>query len=136
MRRFLIALLAGGALTALAVGVALRSELFDGTGGAPALSRDDVRQAQHQLKTKGLYDGRIDGVVGPQTADALRRYQRDSGLPETARLDAPTAERLTGAPSPGTPTPGAPSPGTPSDAGAGGAARTDGVGGRDARGRP
>ena len=57
----------------------------------PALSRDDVRQAQHRLKTKGLYDGRIDGVIGPQTREALRRYQKDNGLAETARLDAPTA---------------------------------------------
>jgi peptidoglycan hydrolase-like protein with peptidoglycan-binding domain len=120
MRRFVIALLTGGALTALAVGVALQSELFDGAGGAPALTRDDVRQAQHQLKVKGLYDGQIDGVVGPQTAEALRRYQRDNGLPETAALDPSTAGRLTGAPPP-----------TASDAGDGDATRNT-AGGRDA----
>ena len=100
MRRFLIAVVSGSALTMVALGVALRSDWLADTGGAPALSRDDVRQAQHQLKAKGLYDGRIDGVVGPATADALKRYQADNGLPATARLDPPTAERLTGRPVP------------------------------------
>src|SRR5262249_31966667 len=65
---------------------------------APALSRDDVRQARHRRQAHGLYDGKLDGVLGPATKDALRRFQRTSGLAETAELDPPTQERLAGAP--------------------------------------
>ena len=138
MRRLAIAVLAGGALLALGAGAALWSDLIGGAGGGPALTRDDVRQAQHRLKTKGLYDGRVDGVIGPATADALQRYQHAAGLPETARLDAPTAERLIGAKLPETlpeTLPGAP-PVTPSDAGASGQSRGAAAGGRDATAPP
>jgi peptidoglycan hydrolase-like protein with peptidoglycan-binding domain len=121
MRRLLVALVASAALVGVGAGVAFRSSWLDGSGGGPALSRDDVRQAQHHLKAKGLYDGRIDGVIGPQTREALRRYQQDNGLAETARLDAPTADRLTGGPVPS----------APADAGSSGVPRGVAPGGDD-----
>jgi peptidoglycan hydrolase-like protein with peptidoglycan-binding domain len=36
---------------------------------------------QHALRTRGVYAGPIDGVAGPATVDALRRFQLDAGLP-------------------------------------------------------
>jgi peptidoglycan hydrolase-like protein with peptidoglycan-binding domain len=120
MARQLVVLVAGLMLLGVGAGLALRSYRFDDAADGPALSRDDVRQVQHRLMAKGFYDGRVDGVIGPATREALRRYQKDNGLEETARLDAPTAERLTGPPVPGTPT----------DAGASGLTRDGEAAGR------
>lgn len=40
---------------------------------------------QRALKSLGYYDGRIDGIWGPRSADALRRFARASGLPSSNR---------------------------------------------------
>ncbi len=51
-------------------------------------------QAQERLKAAGLNPGPIDGVLGPQTRAALRRYQASQGLPATGALDAATQQAL------------------------------------------
>jgi rare lipoprotein A len=61
---------------------------------APALTPDQVKQAQEALKMDGLQPGPIDGVVGPRTRQALRAYQARAGLPQTGVLDDPTFHRL------------------------------------------
>jgi rare lipoprotein A len=61
---------------------------------APALTPDQVKQAQEALKLEGLYPGAIDGVVGPCTRQALRAYQAREGLPQSGFLDDPTFHRL------------------------------------------
>jgi peptidoglycan hydrolase-like protein with peptidoglycan-binding domain len=55
-----------------------------------------VQQAQRRLRDDGLYHGSIDGVLGPQTKQALRKFQKKNGLPETATLDQETVSKLTG----------------------------------------
>jgi len=42
---------------------------------APAKPQVDVYALQRKLKAKGYYKGAIDGVVGSQTRDALKRFQ-------------------------------------------------------------
>lgn len=42
-----------------------------------------VADIQAELSTKGLYPGDIDGLMGPQSAGAIRAYQKQVGLPET-----------------------------------------------------
>jgi len=42
---------------------------------APARPQVDVYALQRKLKAKGYYKGAIDGVVGNQTRDALKRFQ-------------------------------------------------------------
>jgi len=64
-----------------------------GTSGTVAPS-SDVRRLQEQLRSQGHDPGASDGVMGPQTQDALRAYQRRNGLAETGRLDTQTAEKL------------------------------------------
>lgn len=54
----------------------------------------DVRRAQIALTTKGYDPGPHDGVIGPRTRDALRRFQAFEGLKVTGRLDAATRARL------------------------------------------
>ena len=62
----------------------------------PTLSRNEVREAQEQLKSEGLYRGRIDGVMGHRTHLALSRFQQRNGLHRTASLDPMTLNRLLG----------------------------------------
>jgi hypothetical protein len=51
-------------------------------------------QAQERLKAAGFDPGYLDGVIGPRTRDALRRYQASQGLPATGLLDEPTQRVL------------------------------------------
>lgn len=51
-------------------------------------------EVQGLLAARGYYRAAVDGVAGPATRAALRRFQRDSGLPETGRADRATIDRL------------------------------------------
>jgi peptidoglycan hydrolase-like protein with peptidoglycan-binding domain len=44
----------------------------------------------------GLYNGSLDGVIGPQTKQALLGFQDSNGLKRTATLDQQTADALIG----------------------------------------
>lgn len=44
-----------------------------------------VARIQTGLRRMGYYRGRADGLAGPQTARAIRRYERTYHLPETGR---------------------------------------------------
>ncbi|MEM6616770.1 MAG: peptidoglycan-binding protein [Pseudomonadota bacterium] len=50
---------------------------------AAAIDRDTIRQAQSLLNDLGFGAGTADGIVGERTADAIRSFQKQSGLPET-----------------------------------------------------
>jgi His-Xaa-Ser repeat protein HxsA len=45
-----------------------------------------VRQVQLGLIAYGYYEGSADGIVGPKTRDALRRFQTDFGLKVTGTI--------------------------------------------------
>jgi peptidoglycan hydrolase-like protein with peptidoglycan-binding domain len=68
---------------------------------AANLSKDDVRWAQVELHNVGLYNGSLDGVVGPETKRALLGFQKSNGLERTAMLDQQTADALIGSTSVG-----------------------------------
>jgi hypothetical protein len=53
-----------------------------------------LRTAQVQMMYLGFYRGRIDGVDGPGTNQALTKLQKKYGLPVTGRLDEKTQEKL------------------------------------------
>jgi peptidoglycan hydrolase-like protein with peptidoglycan-binding domain len=63
----------------------------------PRVTSADVQQVQQKLQQDGLYRGKIDGLVGPGTQQALRTYQHKNGLPVTATLDPQTMNSLLGA---------------------------------------
>jgi peptidoglycan hydrolase-like protein with peptidoglycan-binding domain len=63
---------------------------------AANLSKDDIRWAQVELHNVGLYNGSLDGVVGPETKRALLGFQKSNGLERTAMLDQQTADALIG----------------------------------------
>jgi peptidoglycan hydrolase-like protein with peptidoglycan-binding domain len=52
--------------------------------------------AQLELRHLGLYNGALDGVIGPQTKEALMRFQKENGLKQTATLDALTMVAMFG----------------------------------------
>ena len=51
-------------------------------------------EAQVELARRGFSGGSIDGVRGPQSAAALRAFQRGAGLAESGNLDQSTRENL------------------------------------------
>ena len=61
---------------------------------AASLSKDDIRWAQVELHTIGLYNGSLDGIIGPETKRALLEFQKSNGLGRTATLDQHTADAL------------------------------------------
>jgi peptidoglycan hydrolase-like protein with peptidoglycan-binding domain len=67
--------------------------------GAPAgdpLRTNDIRWAQVELRYRGLYQGSLDGILGPETKRALTQFQLINGLGRTVSLDTQTWEALTG----------------------------------------
>lgn len=63
---------------------------------ATHLTKDDIRWAQVELHMMGFYNGSLDGVVGPETKQALSGFQRINGLERTSTLDQRTADALIG----------------------------------------
>lgn len=54
----------------------------------------DRRRVQAALKLLGYYNDAVDGVFGPQTRAAVRRYQHDTGVPMTGTLTPAEATAL------------------------------------------
>ena len=62
------------------------NRVMDGTEAVEAVayrqgsSGDGVREIQERLAKLGLYNGALDGIFGPATAQAVRDFQRQKGL--------------------------------------------------------
>lgn len=57
-------------------------------------SRDTVKEAQQALQEKGHNPGPIDGLMGPNTRQAIRAFQKEQNIKATGNLDQETAQRL------------------------------------------
>jgi hypothetical protein len=44
-------------------------------------------EVQEELSRRGYSTGGVDGIIGPQTRDAIAGFQEDHGLPVTGRID-------------------------------------------------
>jgi lytic murein transglycosylase len=88
--------------TSYALGVGLLARALDGSPGVQAawprdlqaLTRSQVQALQQALGDRGFDAGPPDGVIGPATRAALRRYQRSAGLPADGYPDAALLQRL------------------------------------------
>jgi peptidoglycan hydrolase-like protein with peptidoglycan-binding domain len=72
------------------------------TGGQPAspatpqatapitLTHDQIVQLQQALNENGFDAGEADGVFGPKTSEALKRFQSKAGLKPTGHIDQQT----------------------------------------------
>jgi len=57
-------------------------------------NNQQIRKAQQHLRSRGYQLGSADGIIGPQTITALRRYQSDNGLTVTGKVDLDTLDSL------------------------------------------
>jgi peptidoglycan hydrolase-like protein with peptidoglycan-binding domain len=106
MKRLLIALAASAAVTLPALAQSQQTQPGpmqpqagqQREGIAPrSLSADQVRQIQDALKSKGHYKGQVDGVWGPGTASAMRRFSAQQGgqMPRGGGMDRISPHALT-----------------------------------------
>ncbi len=65
---------------------------------SPQIRGDDVRELQERLSALGFDAGRVDGILGPRTALALREFQENYGLPPDAIVGESTVRALAGLP--------------------------------------
>jgi len=79
---------------ALSITVAAGMVGFSASAMAANNSPSSVRSAQQQLQSAGYYHGPIDGVDGPMTHAAIRKYQQDNNLKVNGRLDNQTCNKL------------------------------------------
>ena len=69
-------------------------------GGSPyaqapaSVQRATLRRAQIKLTREGFYEGEVDGIPGPASREAVRRFQVASDLRPTGRLDNTTLRAL------------------------------------------
>ncbi len=61
---------------------------------APRLSRAQVETLQQKLASLGFSAGEVDGVLGPATRDALRRFQQQRGMVADGFPDTPVLQAL------------------------------------------
>ncbi len=60
----------------------------------PMLQGVDVEELQLRLSVLGFHPGRIDGIFGPGTADAVGRFQRNTGIIEDSVCGPDTRSML------------------------------------------
>ncbi len=92
---FALAFAAGASCIAVAQTAASQDQATPGQiSSSMNPSNSMVTQAQRELKQQGFYRGKIDGIDGPQTEMAVRRYQHAQKLNESGRLDQATISSL------------------------------------------
>ncbi|HZG51883.1 MAG TPA: peptidoglycan-binding domain-containing protein [Pyrinomonadaceae bacterium] len=105
MRRLLVAFLTllCAASVALATQNTNASNATQGNKSAkPAVKRgavfrstkEQIKQAQVLLRTRGFYNGQEDGKLNADTRAALRKYQEAESLKVTGTLNKVTLERM------------------------------------------
>jgi peptidoglycan hydrolase-like protein with peptidoglycan-binding domain len=65
-----------------------------GGGTRYSQSSDEIRSVQQALNDQGYDAGAVDGQMGPNTQDALRRFQQAQNLPQTGEPDTRTLAAL------------------------------------------
>jgi len=82
------------------VGTGSSTQIEDRDGGRPSadhftVGTDEIRQIQMALRDRG-FTVEVDGVMGPQTKEALITFQRREGLVATGEVDQKTFASLRG----------------------------------------
>jgi hypothetical protein len=64
------------------------------TRSSASAGQPDIRRVQEVLIEKGFYHGRADGVMGPETRQALISFQQREGIEAHGRIDERTSTAL------------------------------------------
>jgi len=56
--------------------------------------KNEIRKMQETLRSKGYYEGKVDGVLGLRTRASIRAYQKAENLRITGQVDIRTAAGL------------------------------------------
>jgi len=73
----------------------LAMKVENARGRVPLQVKDDrVAQVQQKLNDQGFDAGQVDGLWGPNTSAALRRYQAKNNLQQSGKLDPSTLAAL------------------------------------------
>jgi hypothetical protein len=94
--------------------------------GPEAPSTSSILDIQRLLSDKGWFTGAQDGILGPETTQAIRTFQAAAGLDANGIPDSGTVAALLSAPSRGGPTPRAALAVAPTSTGASGASPAGG----------
>jgi peptidoglycan hydrolase-like protein with peptidoglycan-binding domain len=76
------------------VALCIASLALAAPSAARAVGSSEVAALQVALSAKGLYAGTIDGVAGPATSEAVRRFQQHAGLRPDGVVGLATRRRL------------------------------------------
>ena len=60
------------------------------SGPVDASGKPSNKQIQQALKNAGLYDGKIDGTIGPKTKKAIEAFQTQNGLKADGKVGKKT----------------------------------------------
>jgi peptidoglycan hydrolase-like protein with peptidoglycan-binding domain len=66
--------------------------------GQAELNASEIWELQARLEFLGMRPGSLDGIPGPQTTAAIRRYEESRGQADTGKLDRKLLEQLRGEP--------------------------------------
>ena len=76
------------------LGTAQPAAAAQATPSANAVTPDQVRAVQARLRELGFYRGSLDGVWGPDTQQAIARFQQSRGLEANSQLNPATLSAL------------------------------------------
>lgn len=60
----------------------------------PPMSQSMVKHLQETLQQRGLYQGQVDGIYGPETKAAVQKFQQENNLQATGKLNVRTLSEL------------------------------------------
>ena len=61
---------------------------------ATVFEKPSVQDIQQALKNAGLYEGKIDGISGPMTIEAIKSFQSQNGLKSDGKAGPMTWQKL------------------------------------------
>lgn len=79
-------------------GVTTPADQVQKAGAAVSLDKDQIRHLQRLLQNNGYDVGEESGIIGPETASAIRQFQEDQGLTVTGVPDQETLRALASSP--------------------------------------
>lgn len=72
----------------------IEKESASRTVESEAVTKSMLLEVQSELKKMGYYTGAIDGIYGPESAKAVRAFQKDRSLPVSGKVDLATLDAL------------------------------------------